>query len=93
MTKKEIEETQMLVTTPEKWDVLTRKRSQDVELMSKIKLLILDEIHLLQDTRGAVIEALVARTLRMVNTSQVKINQQNNLENGVLQVAKICLSC
>ena len=93
MTKKEIEETQMLVTTPEKWDVLTRKRSQDVELMSKIKLLILDEIHLLQDTRGAVIEALVARTLRMVNTSQVKINPQNNLENGVLQMPKICLSC
>ena len=66
LTKREIEETQMLVTTPEKWDVLTRKRTQDVELMNKIKLLILDEIHLLQDNRGAVIEALVARTLRLV---------------------------
>ena len=70
LTKKEIEETQMLVTTPEKWDVLTRKRTQDVELMAKIKLMILDEIHLLQDERGAVIEALVARTLRLVNMSQ-----------------------
>ena len=66
LTKREIEATQMLVTTPEKWDVLTRKRTQDVELMNKIKLLILDEIHLLQDNRGAVIEALVARTLRLV---------------------------
>ena len=28
-------------------------------------LMILDEIHLLQDERGAVIEALVARTLRL----------------------------
>ena len=56
LTKKEIDETQMLVTTPEKWDVLTRKKTQDVELMSKIKLMILDEIHLLQDSRGAVIE-------------------------------------
>lgn len=73
LTKKEIEETQMLVTTPEKWDVLTRKRIQDVELMSKIKLMILDEIHLLQDSRGAVLEALVARTLRLVNTSQQMI--------------------
>ncbi len=25
LTKKEMEETQMLVTTPEKWDVVTRK--------------------------------------------------------------------
>ena len=38
--------------------------------MAKIKLMILDEIHLLQDERGAVIEALVARTLRLVNMSQ-----------------------
>ena len=29
LTKREMEETQMLVTTPEKWDVVTRKvRSQ-----------------------------------------------------------------
>jgi antiviral helicase SLH1 len=32
----------------------------------KVKLLIIDEIHLLNDERGAVIETIVARTLRQV---------------------------
>lgn len=57
---------QMIVTTPEKWDVITRK-SSDMSLSMLVKLLIIDEVHLLNDDRGAVIEALVARTLRQVN--------------------------
>jgi replicative superfamily II helicase len=31
-----------------------------------VKLLIIDEVHLLNDERGAVIETIVARTLRQV---------------------------
>ena len=56
----------MLVTTPEKWDVVTRKSTGDVALTQLVKLLIIDEVHLLHDDRGAVIESLVARTLRQV---------------------------
>jgi len=56
----------MLVTTPEKWDVVTRKSSGDVALAQLVRLLIIDEIHLLHDDRGPVIETLVARTLRQV---------------------------
>ncbi|KAI4463430.1 sec63 domain-containing [Holotrichia oblita] len=70
LSRKEIVETQMLVTTPEKWDVITRKGSNDGELTSLLKLLILDEVHLLNSDRGPVIEALVARTLRQVVNSQ-----------------------
>jgi replicative superfamily II helicase len=33
-------------------------------------LLIIDEVHLLHEERGPVIEILVARTLRMVESSQ-----------------------
>ena len=73
LTRTEIEETQMLVTTPEKWDVVTRKSISDPETASRIKLMILDEIHLLQDDRGAVIEALVARTMRQINISQKQV--------------------
>ena len=36
-------------------------------------LLIIDEVHLLNDDRGPVIEALVARTLRLVESSQQMI--------------------
>ncbi|KAL5010843.1 hypothetical protein ScPMuIL_013148 [Solemya velum] len=70
LTKSEILKTQMLVTTPEKWDVVTRKSTGDVALAQLVKLLIIDEVHLLHDDRGSVIESLVARTLRQVESSQ-----------------------
>ncbi|KAK4887058.1 hypothetical protein RN001_003329 [Aquatica leii] len=73
LSRKEIIETQMLVTTPEKWDVISRKGTADAELTSLVKLLIIDEVHLLNTDRGPVIEALVARTLRQVITSQIMI--------------------
>lgn len=67
MTRQEIAETQMIVTTPEKWDVVTRKPTGEGELAAKVKLLIIDEVHLLHEDRGAVIETIVARTLRLVS--------------------------
>lgn len=57
----------MLVTTPEKWDVVTRKSVGDVALSQIVRLLILDEVHLLHEDRGPVLESLVARTLRQVS--------------------------
>lgn len=58
---------QMLVTTPEKWDVVTRKSVGDVALSQQVRLLILDEVHLLHEDRGPVLESLVARTIRQVS--------------------------
>lgn len=65
----------MLVTTPEKWDVVTRKSVGDVALSQLVKLLILDEVHLLHEDRGPVLESIVARTLRQVRE---KKNLQTN---------------
>ncbi|OJJ50705.1 hypothetical protein ASPZODRAFT_126630 [Penicilliopsis zonata CBS 506.65] len=70
LTKREIIETQIIVTTPEKWDVVTRKSTGDTELVQKVRLLIIDEVHMLHDERGAVIESLVARTQRQVESTQ-----------------------
>ncbi|XP_064473851.1 activating signal cointegrator 1 complex subunit 3-like [Ornithodoros turicata] len=70
LSKAEIMKTHMLVTTPEKWDVVTRKSTGDIALNQVVKLLILDEVHLLHGDRGPVLEALVARTLRQVESSQ-----------------------
>lgn len=70
LTKQEIVQTQIIVTTPEKWDVVTRKSTGDTELVQKVRLLIIDEVHMLHDERGAVIESLVARTQRQVETTQ-----------------------
>jgi pre-mRNA-splicing helicase BRR2 len=63
MTKQQIQETQLIVTTPEKWDVITRK-STDTSYTNLVRLIVIDEIHLLHDERGPVLESIVARTVR-----------------------------
>ena len=49
--------------------MITRKNTADIQLTALVKLLIIDEVHLLHDSRGSVIETLVARTLRQVGGS------------------------
>ncbi|KAG7922565.1 hypothetical protein KL905_001786 [Ogataea polymorpha] len=63
LTKHQIATTQILVTTPEKWDVITRKMN-DASYVRLVRLIILDEVHLLHDIRGPVLESIVARTLK-----------------------------
>ncbi|KAG7592451.1 P-loop containing nucleoside triphosphate hydrolase [Arabidopsis thaliana x Arabidopsis arenosa] len=72
LTGREIEETQIIVTTPEKWDIITRK-SGDRTYTQLVRLLIIDEIHLLHDNRGPVLESIVARTLRQIETTKENI--------------------
>lgn len=69
LTKQQITETQIIVTTPEKWDVITRK-STDTSYTNLVRLIIIDEIHLLHDDRGPVLEAIVARTIRRMEQTQ-----------------------
>lgn len=72
LTRQQIEETQIIVTTPEKWDIVTRK-SGDRTYTQLVKLLIIDEIHLLHDNRGPVLESIVARTIRQIETTREHI--------------------
>jgi len=72
MTKQQIDETQIIVTTPEKWDIVTRK-SGDRTYVSLVRLIIIDEIHLLHDERGPVLESVVARTIRQQEATQEPI--------------------
>ncbi|KDP36726.1 hypothetical protein JCGZ_08017 [Jatropha curcas] len=72
LTRQQIEETQIIVTTPEKWDIITRK-SGDRTYTQLVKLLIIDEIHLLHDNRGPVLESIVARTVRQIETTKEHI--------------------
>jgi len=69
LTQNQMEETQIIVTTPEKWDIITRK-SGDRIYTQLVKLLIIDEIHLHHDNRGPVLESLVARTVRHIETTK-----------------------
>ncbi|KAI8851535.1 Sec63 Brl domain-containing protein [Chytridium lagenaria] len=69
LTKAQIAETQIIVTTPEKWDVITRKAT-DRSYTNLVRLLIIDEIHLLHDDRGPVLESVVSRTIRLMEQTQ-----------------------
>ncbi|KAB7500481.1 ATP-dependent DNA helicase [Armadillidium nasatum] len=68
LTREQIMETQIIVCTPEKWDIITR-RGGERSYTQLVRLIIFDEIHLLHDERGPVLEALVARTLRNAETT------------------------
>lgn len=61
LTRKEITDSHLLITTPEKWDILTRK-NDETDILRNLRLIIIDEVHLLHDQRGPVIESIVART-------------------------------
>eukprot|EP00533_Pseudo-nitzschia_delicatissima_P004937 CAMPEP_0116093678 /NCGR_PEP_ID=MMETSP0327-20121206/8726_1 /TAXON_ID=44447 /ORGANISM="Pseudo-nitzschia delicatissima, Strain B596" /LENGTH=2143 /DNA_ID=CAMNT_0003585231 /DNA_START=152 /DNA_END=6583 /DNA_ORIENTATION=- len=71
LTRAEAQSANVIVTTPEKWDVVTRKSgADDNSLGNQCGLLIIDEVHLLADDRGAVIESVVARLHRLVESRQ-----------------------
>lgn len=75
LTSKELELVHIIVTVPEKLDILLRNSSysstvSDESLIKSIKCIILDEVHLLNTDRGDVIETIVARFLRYSETSQ-----------------------
>lgn len=69
LNREQIQATHIIVCTPEKWDIITRKGG-DKTFTQLVRLVIIDEIHLLHDERGPVLEALVARQIREIETTQ-----------------------
>jgi len=52
----------VILTTPEKWDSLTRRWTENFYLFGTVKLFLIDEIHLLADeSRGCCLESIVCR--------------------------------
>ena len=56
-----VQNSQIIITTPEKWDSMTRKWKDHMRLMQLVKLFLIDEVHILKETRGATLEAVVSR--------------------------------
>merc|ERR550514_2177378 len=73
LSREQIDDTQIIVTTPEKWDIITRKAGDQRAYTQLLRLLIIDEVHLLHDGRGPVLEALVARSIRQMEQTQEAI--------------------
>lgn len=51
----------IIVTTPEKWDSITRQLSDHQRLTQMVKLFLIDEVHMLKKSRGATLEVVVSR--------------------------------
>lgn len=58
---KNVQNSQIIITTPEKWDSMTRKWKDHARLMQLVKLFLIDEVHTLKESRGATLEAVVSR--------------------------------
>nr|XP_056700724.1 probable ATP-dependent DNA helicase HFM1 [Euleptes europaea] len=57
----EIQYAHIILTTPEKWDSMTRKW-RDNSLVQLVKLFLIDEVHVVKDeSRGATLEVVVSR--------------------------------
>lgn len=56
-----VQSANIIITTPEKWDSITRKWKDHEKLMRLIKLFLIDEVHILKEDRGATMEAIVTR--------------------------------
>ena len=75
-----IAEVDIICSTPEKFDAITRRSTgkhfsskvsqAKKNLVKSIRLLLIDEIHLLGDKRGSVLEAVIARMLFLKESSK-----------------------
>lgn len=88
-----LEHADILICTPEKWDLVSRGwRVMETSLqqmtsngttrrdfVKRVKLLVIDEVHLLGEERGAVLEAIVSRTRFISRYLQEEIS--NSTEN------------
>ncbi|KAF3101005.1 Sec63 [Orbilia oligospora] len=57
----EVKNGDLIVTTPEKWDSVTRRWADHKKLLGLVRLFLIDEVHILKEDRGATLEVVVSR--------------------------------
>ncbi|XP_074641292.1 putative ATP-dependent DNA helicase HFM1 [Tubulanus polymorphus] len=76
----ELQSVNIILTTPEKWDSMTRRWKDNQSLLQQVKLFLVDEIHTLNDNaRGATVEAVISR----MKTVQTAVNRLNNSKQSL----------
>lgn len=70
---REIDRADFLIATPEKLESVSRRfNAESKGLLSTISLLMVDEVHMLSDARGAVLEACISRIKRISDKPECK---------------------
>uniref|UniRef100_A0A3P8WLM6 Probable ATP-dependent DNA helicase HFM1 n=1 Tax=Cynoglossus semilaevis TaxID=244447 RepID=A0A3P8WLM6_CYNSE len=82
----EIQDSHIILTTPEKWDSLTRKWKDNC-LLQLVRLFLIDEVHVVKDTtRGATLEVVVSR-MKAVQTYRNLLNPETGLSMRFVAVS------
>ncbi|XP_037537228.1 probable ATP-dependent DNA helicase HFM1 [Nematolebias whitei] len=82
----EIHDSHIILTTPEKWDSMTRKWKDNC-LLQLVRLFLIDEVHVVKDaTRGATLEVVVSR-MKAVHTFRTSQNPEVDLSMRFVAVS------
>lgn len=75
----EVASAHVILTTPEKWDSITRKWTDHLFLIGSVKLLLIDEVHLLgDDSRGSCLETIICRMKTVQRAAKAQQDCSNN---------------
>uniref|UniRef100_A0A6P7F9E2 DNA 3'-5' helicase n=1 Tax=Diabrotica virgifera virgifera TaxID=50390 RepID=A0A6P7F9E2_DIAVI len=76
----------LIISTPEKWDSLTRKWKDNESMVRIVKLFMIDEVHLLnEEDRGSTLEVIVTRMKTVQNS--ISINEIENCKIRFIAVS------
>ncbi|XP_064798161.1 probable ATP-dependent DNA helicase HFM1 isoform X2 [Oncorhynchus masou masou] len=82
----EIQDANIIMTTPEKWDSMTRKW-RDNCLLQLVRLFLIDEVHVVKDPmRGATLEVVVSR-MKAVHAYRAAENPQEDVSMRFVAVS------
>ncbi|KAM6919896.1 putative ATP-dependent DNA helicase HFM1 [Lycodopsis pacificus] len=82
----EIQDSHIILTTPEKWDSMTRKWKDNC-LLQLVRLFLIDEVHVVKDkTRGATLEVVVSR-MKAVHAYRTAQNPEAGLSMRFVAVS------
>ncbi|NXA52796.1 HFM1 helicase, partial [Nothocercus julius] len=82
----EIQHAHVIITTPEKWDSMTR-RWRDNSIVQLVRLFLIDEVHIIKDeSRGATLEVVVSR-MKTVQSSLLRLSENHDTVSSLRFVA------
>lgn len=80
---------QIAICTPEKFDAITRKWKDHQEITNAVRLVLIDEVHLIGDkTRGPCLEAIVSRIKSFQHAHRVRFISVSAMLRNVDDVAR-----
>ena len=79
----DLEDAHVIISTPEKWDSITRRWTEKFFLLASVKLFMIDEVHLLGDeSRGSCLESIISRMKSIQQAAQAVRVSQNEINSS-----------